>query len=100
MALPRKKSRSISVDGQNYRWLLSVNTNAPFHRTLTIAVELAHSPGTKLIVSPIGVDVSYVDYNRDEPITPKVIEKFIRDAIEAGWAPADSSGTFVLGDRD
>jgi hypothetical protein len=48
--------------------------------------------------SYVGVDVNYVDYDRDEPITPKVVEGFIRIALSKGWTPSASSGIFVLGD--
>ena len=64
MAIPKKKSRQITVDGLEYRWRVSFRRDAPFYRLITIAVELACSPGTKLIVYPIGVDVNYVDYDR------------------------------------
>ena len=99
MAIPKKKSRLISVDGLEYRWLISFNRDAPFYRIVTIAVQLSNSPRTKLIVYPIGVDVNFVDYDRDEPFTPKVVEQFIRRARDTGWKPTDSSGTFLLGDR-
>ena len=99
MAIPRKNSRTISVDGLEYRWLLSINRDAPFYRIVTIAVELASSPGTKLIVYPIGVDINHVDYNRGEPFTPMVIAQFIRSACDAGWKPTDCSVTFLLGDQ-
>jgi hypothetical protein len=99
VAICKKKSRLISVDRLEYRWLISFNDDAPFYRVVTIAIELSNSPGTKLIVYPIDVDVNFVDYNRDEPFTPKSVEQFIRKAHEAGWSPMDSSGTFTLGDR-
>lgn len=99
MGIPKKKSRRIIVDGLEYRWLLSFNRDAPLLRLVTIAVELIDSPGTKLIVYPIGVDHNFVDYDRDKPFTPAVVKKFIRQAIEAGWRPTSDSGTFFLGDQ-
>ena len=98
MAIPQRKTRLISIDGFEYRWLITFHRNAPFYRIITVAVELSSSPGTKLVVYPIGVDVNFVDYDRDEPITPKIVEEFIRRAIGNGWTPTASSGTFVLGD--
>ena len=100
MAIPQKKSRSITVDGLDFRWHLSINRNAPFYRIATIAIELAASPGARLVVFPIGVDFNYVDYDRDEPFTPKVVELFIRSAVEAGWEPKASTGTFFWGRGD
>ena len=91
MAIPKKKSRRLSVDGLAYRWLLSIDRDAPFYRTVSIAVELHSSPGTKLIVFPIGIDVNYIDFNRDEPFTPRIVEQFIRNAREAGWEPTARS---------
>ncbi len=99
MGIPKKKSRRIIVDGLEYRWLISFNSYAPFYRIVTIAVELIDSPGTKLVVYPIGVDYNYVDYNRGEPFTPAVVEQFIKQANEAGWQPTSNSGTFFLGDQ-
>ena len=98
MAIPRRKSRLISVDGLEYRWLITFSRNAQLSRIVTIAVELCSSPGTKLVVYPVGIDVNFVDYDRGESFTPKVVEGFIRSAIANGWTPTATSGIFVLGD--
>jgi len=97
MAIPRRKTRLISVDGLEYRWLITFPRSGPLSRIVTIAVELCSSPGTKLVVYPVGVDVNFVDYDRGDPITPKVVERFIRSAVANGWTPTASSGIFVLG---
>lgn len=100
MGIPKKKSRRITVDGLDYRWLLTFSRYASFFRSITIAVELIDSPGSKLVVYPVGVDHNYADYELDDaPFTPKVVEQFIRSAREAGWQPTSNSGTFFLGDR-
>lgn len=99
MAIPKKKSRLITVDGVQYRWRISFSEDAPFYRIVTIAAEAATAPGSKLIVYPIGVNVNYVDDDHGEPFTPRTIAHFIHEARRAGWQPLEKSPTFVLGDR-
>ena len=99
MAMPKKRSRLITVDGHRLRWCISFSRNCPFYRLVTIVVEHADSPGSRLIVYPIGVDVNYVDYDRGEPFTPVVVARLIEAGFTAGWRPGDPSGNVVLGDR-
>lgn len=98
MAIPKKGTRRIVIDNVVYRWLLKFSKSAEFMKSITIAVQPEPSPASKLIIYPIAVDVNYVDYNRGEPFTPKVVEHLVRSAFDAGWQPLDSKETFYLGD--
>lgn len=98
MAMPRKGSRLIMVDGISYRWILS-NHHALCVADRDIIVELAENPGTTLVAKPTAIDCCFGD-DYDYEITPALIEAGIRKAIQHGWCPADS-GTFRLrGEHD
>lgn len=93
MTMPRKNTRLITVDGIQYRWVLSS------HHALCVAdrdiiVEFADTPAGKLLAKPTAIDQWFGD-DYDYTITPALIETGIRKAINNGWAPSDP-GTFRL----
>lgn len=97
MTMPKKGTRKIVVDSEEYRWKLAFNHEESFEKHIRAAIELADSQGSTLVVYLIGLNVNYVDYDRDDPITPKDIEDFIRKALAAGWQPREKGPTFYLG---
>jgi len=93
MAMPRKRTRLITVDTIQYRWALTS------HGALSvvdrdIVVELAHDPAGKLLAKPTAIDQWFGD-DYDDTITPALIEQGIRKALNAGWAP-NNPGDFRL----
>ncbi len=96
MAMARKGTRRICVDDVDYVWKLTFNWDE-FDRLLLITVELANAPGSKLLVYPIAFDINFVDFNRDQPITPKVVESFIQQGLQSGWKPSIPGPAFVVG---
>ena len=52
MAMPRKKTRLITVDAVKYRWALSSNTGAMGIGDYDVIVELADCPAGKLLAKP------------------------------------------------
>lgn len=93
MAMPRKRTRLITVDTIQYRWTLSSH-NALCVADRDIIVELANEPVGKLLAKPTAIDQWFGDdYNYT--VTPALIEQGIREALNAGWAP-NNPGDFRL----
>lgn len=96
MAVARKGTRKIIVDGKEFVWKLTFNWEE-FERLMLVTVELLESPASKLLVYPIRLSVNFVDFNRGQPITPKTVESFIRQGLSEGWQPEIKGPVFVLG---
>jgi hypothetical protein len=90
MAIPKKGSRLITVDGTVFRWRVrrkptycQGNSWGP----MTFAVELASAPGHILLVS---LPCSRPDAwwgERTMAIRPALVTATIRTALGDGWAP-------------
>lgn len=80
MALPKKTSRSINVDGQSYRWMIRDNGD---HYLL--AIQHASGRGQKLTLS-LYAEGRRIDLPALE-VTPGLVEKIIREGLKMGWQP-------------
>ncbi len=78
MALRRKGSRTVIVDGRRYRWVIT-SRGKPAQG---VVVELAEEPASRL--------VAYT--NQFAVITPSVVVMGVRSAVSAGW-DADRRGS-------
>lgn len=99
MAIPKKGSRSISVDQAVYRWMVRRKPSCPCcgRGLLTFAVELGETPGSVLVArmpsprldnvmgSPLG-----------QPVRPSLVEKVIRTALASGWRPDRPGHPFTV----
>lgn len=99
MAMPRKGSRLISVDGTVYRWTVR---HKPTYcqglgwRPLTFAVEYADAPGQVLSVETQSPRLdNWLDLP-GTPVTPLMVEQSVRTALAAGWEPDRQDGAFRL----
>jgi hypothetical protein len=94
MTIARRASRTITVDGVDYRWTVR---RRPFSGTgpVTFAVEAAESPGTTLVVRfrPPRPDASQVP---PDPVRPAVVAQRIRDALSTGWQPGSPGVPFLV----
>ncbi len=105
MALPRKGSRLIAVDGVVYRWTVRrkpTKAQAAGWRLLTFAVEVAESPGGTLSVVTKSVRLdSWYGLGRGpgmraKPVTPRLVVWSVRQAIAAGWEPKRAGSNLTL----
>ncbi|WP_406008390.1 hypothetical protein OG440_21365 [Streptomyces sp. NBC_00637] len=99
MALVRKGSRRIVVDGTAYRWRL--RGRPTYFQGLawspcTFAVEHAATPGTTLVVTTDQPHPSNWIGREPEPALPSGVAAAIRLALRAGWAPTASGSAFHL----
>ena len=106
MALPKNKSRKISVAGNEFRYVISISwkENGNFYFNITIQSEIHN--GSKLLLKGLVTRdfwldfsdfvVENVDMNEYPTITPKHIAHFIMSATENGWDFSTNGKDFVL----
>jgi len=87
MALPKKKSRNITVNDTSYRWVANGNDHG-----VDVYVELSDDPG-QILKSVAGY--VYDSAKNRVAITPKHIEKLIISALDDGWMPEENIPTFM-----
>lgn len=106
MAILKKGSRRIVVNGQAFRWRVnerSIKLEGILSSQLTLVVELVETNGSKLIVN------SSQPFTEDwfkhrhvwqtvGPISilPSQVATLIQKAIETGWEPKKQGETFIL----
>ena len=96
MAVARKGTRRITVDGKVFVWKLTFNWEE-FEQLMLVTVELLASPASKLLVYPLRLSVNFVDFNRGEPITPTPVELAIGREHSKVGQPQVRGPAFVLG---
>lgn len=92
MGIPKKKSRKVTFDGKDFRFLVREN-NPPWairvvdKRIQVTVQEDVDQPGRVLQVNfPHGTEVS-----------SRVVQKVLRKAFDAGWKPSERGAVFQLG---
>ncbi|MES2464485.1 MAG: hypothetical protein V4671_28320 [Armatimonadota bacterium] len=101
MAIPKRGTRKIVVDGQAYRWYIRRKqkywqTFGEFGTGLAVEAEGGH--GSLLIVS-VPRFFPRLDWSPDDPLIPVVpgdVARHIRLALKQGWEPNATGGTFCL----
>ncbi|WP_331752242.1 hypothetical protein [Streptomyces sp. NBC_00829] len=99
MALPKKGSRRICVDGINYRWRLRgrpTYDQGMVWSHLTYAVEHAETPGTTLLITTNQPHPSNWMGETATPVLPSDVANNIRTARANGWSPETHGSPFHL----
>lgn len=88
MAFSKKNSRPINVEGQSFRWVFFENSGWN-----DLTVQSASGSGQKLSVRFPWVNIpgSPLPY---AAMTPSIVSEAISFALENGWDPEQSGGTF------
>jgi hypothetical protein len=99
MALVRKGSRSIVVDGTAYRWRL--RGRPTYFQGLawspcTFAVEHEQTPGSTLVVITDQPHPSNWFGRASQPVLPAQVAQVIERALAEGWSPAHPGRPFLL----
>ncbi|MFF1300993.1 MULTISPECIES: hypothetical protein [unclassified Streptomyces] len=99
MALGRKGSRRIVVDGTAYRWRL--RRRPTYFQALawtpcTFAVEDADVPGTTLVVTTDQPHPSNWFGREAKPVLPSDVAQTIQRALSEGWTPSAPGSPFHL----
>ncbi|WP_351231552.1 hypothetical protein [Streptomyces sp. NPDC002133] len=99
MALVKKGSRRITVDGTTYRWRLRgrpTYDQGLVRSPLAYAVEHAKTPGTTLVVTTNQPHPSNWFGTQADAVLPSDVADSIRTARADGWAPERSRSPFHL----
>lgn len=104
MALPQKKSRSITVNKQQFRYVISTGKyNENWEFNLNITVQISTGEGSKLKVVGLVKRDFWLDFpydvtsKEDYPIlTPKDIATIIENSIRNGWRPEEKGAPFII----
>ncbi|WAZ19026.1 hypothetical protein STRCI_000045 [Streptomyces cinnabarinus] len=103
MALVKKGSRRITVDGVSYRWRIRrkpTYSQALAWSPLTYAVELADSPGSTLVVTTNQAHPDNWMLVPPSAVVPSAVAEGIRCARSLGWAPKSTGSPFHLDQSD
>ncbi|NEU71076.1 hypothetical protein PI95_000415 [Hassallia byssoidea VB512170] len=99
MAIPKKGSRLIVVDGDRYRWRVRrkiTYSQCNGWTKLTVAIEHFDKSGATLIVKmPQGHPKNWT-WEPVVPVLPCDVEYSIRQAIAKGWKPSEPGSSFEL----
>jgi hypothetical protein len=100
MAIPKKGSRKITVDGNVYRWYIRHKPTYGqllFQEIMTVAIERLgeHQLGILIVELKRGRPDSGW-YTNTTPVTPKNIAEYIRTAHEKGWQADRAGKPFIL----
>lgn len=99
MAIPRKGSRRLTVDGVAYRWRIRQRPTymqGAFGHTLNLAVELADDPQCTLIVELAQAHPCNWLGDPAVPVKPSQVTDHIRNALDSGWQPENQGDAFRL----
>ncbi|WP_193318966.1 hypothetical protein [Nonomuraea phyllanthi] len=105
MAMPKKGTRLITVDGTAYRWRVSHrpgHTGGDDLHPLTFAVERAEEPAGVLVVSLPCARADNRHGRRTIVVRPLLVAGCVRRAVEHGWNPAREGPafTFAISEED
>ena len=90
MGIPKKGSRKITVDGENFIWLIrrkATYSQTDFGMGLNVSVEHAEGTGSKLVILTDKSHPKDWSTNEVKPVTPSEVELWIHQAIKSGWQP-------------
>ena len=99
MGIPKKGARKITVDGENFIWLIrrkATYSQTAFGMGLNIAVEHAEESGSKLVILTDKPHSKDWRINKAQSVTPIEVSSWINQAIKAGWEPKKSGKPFEL----
>ena len=101
MAINKRGSRRITVDGIDYRWRIRRNPTEDQSLgmdPLTYAVELAEIErgGTVLVVRTNTIHTGDFGGRPSNPVLPTTVAADIRDALSRGWVPETNGSPFII----
>ena len=108
MALPKNKSRLISVDNEDFRYVISISWQGSGNYHFNVTVQHEEMNGSKLLLQGLVSRNFWLDFSdlikekiefkegEYPTITPKHIAHFIRLGIKKGWCYHNSGKNFIL----
>ena len=107
MALPKNKSRNITVDENHYKYSISTSKKENYNFDFNVTVQSSEHNGSKLLIKGLVtrnywldfsdlVHQDEIDYSNYPTITPKHIEYFITKAKNEGWDYTQKGKDYTL----
>ena len=103
MAIPKKGSRLIVVDGMLYRWRVRrkpTYSQANAWVGIAVAIERANTKGAALLVQMPQAHPGNWMGAESEPVLPSDMERFIRYALSSGWRSSEQGEAFHVAAAD
>src|SRR5439155_4117490 len=99
MAIPKKGSRIVTVDGVRYRWRIRrkpTYCQGAFASHLLVAAERVEAPSrcVLLLTARFPRPDNWLS-RRSESVTPQQVAASIRDALAHGWHPDRAGSSFT-----
>jgi len=98
MGIPKKGSRKITVDGENFIWLIrrkATTSQASYYIDyINVAVEHVEGTGSKLVIMTDKAHPKNWGTTEVKPVVPSEVSSWINQAIKAGWEPNKSGKPF------
>lgn len=100
MAIPKKGSRKIIVNRENYRWRVRQKTN--YWNLLSgdgLAFAVEHEKGNNVLhvnLQGFGHFQSWATHLRTLVITPAIVAQAIEVALQKGWKPEQKGSAFEV----
>jgi hypothetical protein len=99
MAILKKGSRCIVIDGHNFRWRVRPRptySQGLCWSNLTLAVEAADASGSTLVVVLPQPHPSNWLQQLSSPVLPAQVADYVRQALHLGWQPTKPGKPFML----
>jgi hypothetical protein len=99
MAIPRKGSRTVTIDGVRYRWRIRgkpTYCEGAFADPFSVAVERVEPPSRCVLL--LKADFPRPDNwlgHLSRSVTPRIISASIKDALAHGWQPERDGSAFT-----
>lgn len=103
MAIPKKGSRLIVVDGMAYRWRVRhkpTYSQANGWGGMAVAIERADAKGAALLVQMPQMHPGNWMGAESKPVLPSDVERFIRYALSSGWRSSEQGEAFRVAAAD
>ena len=96
-------SKNLTIDGDQFRYVISEVGVTDDRVALTLIVQHAETNGSRLRVTglfgervPENESKFYMGRTLKRPVSPKDAEQLVRTALSQGWRPRESGKPFVL----
>ncbi len=96
MALPKKGLRKITIDDNQFVWKVRKKISWEEKHDGQLGIPIQHIDGGQMLIVYVGFSRSYFSENNEFAITPVLIAKSIRKAIDLGWKYKDKGQVFIL----
>ena len=100
MAIPKKGSRKISVNGVSYLWMIrkkpTYSQSVYGSGFLHVAVDTEENTGSTLIIYTNHRHPKAIHVEKIIPVTPSLVSNWIKNAINLGWLPSKKGPQFYV----